>query len=132
MSPRESPLSGPKTRIVGFDINHDDRHGCAADPPSILQGKAVDNNESPTSILELSPTELPNEASFVSSQSKVSLNSSSREGSSGMLSTMGDGESPPKSHLAEELRRHASTNLDNSVLDEQVKQSLPRLKVERN
>lgn len=129
MSPRESPLSGPKTRIVGFDITHDDRiHG----RPSIHQGKAVDNNESPTSILELSSTESPNEASFVSSQSKLSLISSSREGSSGILSNLGDSESPPKSHLAEELRRHASTNLDNAVLDEQVKLSLPRLKVERN
>lgn len=129
MSFRESPRSEPKTRIVGFDINHDDR---VADLPSAHQGKAVDDhNESPTSILELLPAESPNQASFASSQSKLSLTSSSRECSSGLLSNMGDGESPPKSHLAEELRRHASMNLDNSMLDEQVKQALPRLKVER-
>ena len=129
MSPRESPLSQPKTRIVGFDINQDDR----VVPSSCFhQGKTVDTNESPTSILESLPGESLNQTSFASSESKLSITSSSRHSSSGTLSQMSDVESPPKSFLAEELRRHASMNLDNAALDDQVKKALPRLKIERN
>jgi hypothetical protein len=145
MSPlsSESPLSGPKTRIVGFDINHDERErererereeprAALAGPTSVHERKAVVHNESPTSILEVSSTESPSQASLVSSDSKISLTPSSREDSSATLSNLGYGESPPKSHLAEELKRHASLNLDNAVLDAHVKQALPRLKTQRN
>ncbi|MEO2192487.1 MAG: hypothetical protein ABGY24_08590, partial [bacterium] len=81
MSPlsSESPLSGPKTRIVGFDINHDERarerereepRAALAGPTSVHERKAVVHNESPTSILEVSSTESPSQASLVSSDSK--------------------------------------------------------------
>lgn len=138
MSQRGSPAHHePATRIVGFDISHDDRVAKAAKDPKVAldADRAVPDNESPTSVLELSQlpagpsslNESPTQASLVSSQSKASLSSSS---SSAMISHYGD-ESPPKSHLAEELRRHASLSLDNAS-DDHVRKGLPRLKIQRN
>ena len=152
MSQRESPLSQPATRIVGFDISHDDARSrvVANSGNSGNSGNNGNNgnngnskdmhNESPTSILEPSLTprglhESPTQASMASSQSKLSLYSSS---SSGALmsqdATGANDESPPKSYLAEELKRHASLNLDNGSddHDHHVKRGLPRLKIQRN
>ena len=149
MSQRESPLSQPATRIVGFDISHDDvrsrvvansgNNGNSGNSGNNGNSKDM-HNESPTSILEPSLTprglhESPTQASMASSQSKLSLYSSS---SSGALmsqdATGANDESPPKSYLAEELKRHASLNLDNGSddHDRHVKRGLPRLKIQRN
>jgi len=143
MSQRESPLSQPATRIVGFDISHDDvRSRVVANSGNIGNiGNSKDmHNESPTSILEPPPTprglhESSTQASMASSQSKLSLYSSPSSGASMSQDATGaNDESPPKSYLAEELKRHASLNLDNGSNDNDhhLKRRLPRLKIQRN
>jgi hypothetical protein len=117
--PAVHPL--PARRIVGFDISQD----------NVMMGKAVDN-ESPTSILELgvSPSAVTG-ASMAPSESKGSLVSSSSSTVLSRWQVEGD-RSPPKSYLAEELKRHSSRDLDETVLDDHVKRGLPRLKIQRS